>query len=116
MAIIIANPYKKIDWRRDGFKKPWLGHRYWRGKGLPIDGDKRCLVCGKWFSWSIKNKNKYILEHRWDFRRNEPIHCGSEHCQEWWRRYKISEKQKIKELNEYYERLFLKLKKQKLVR
>ncbi len=116
MVTIIVNPYKKINWRKDGFKKPWLGHRFWRERGQPIEGDKRCLVCGKWMTWSIKNKAKYIQEGRWDFDRKEPIHCNSEHCQEYWRRYEKAEEQRIKLREEYYLNLYKRLKKLGLVK
>ena len=112
---IITQPYKKINWRRDGVK-PFLGHRYWREKYGTIDGDKRCLICGKWFTWSEKHKDRYIREGRWDFRRNEPIHCGSSMCEEYWRRYKKAEKIRAELKKEFYFNLFKKLKKIGLVK
>ena len=60
--------------RRDRF----LGEKFSNGEHLA--GEKRCDYCGKWFSWSTQNIDKYIVERRWDFSRKEAVHCGSGHC------------------------------------
>ena len=52
-----------------------------------LAGDMRCLLCGRWFSWSKANIKNYILQRRWDATRNEPSHCGSSHCDDYHRRY-----------------------------
>ena len=81
MPAVIVDRYKEIDGAKAGF----LGYRFKKGRRLA--GDMRCMLCGRWFTWSRQNIEKYILEHRWDDRRGEPTHCGNSMCHDYHIRY-----------------------------
>lgn len=63
----------------------FFGHR--ASNGLVTAGDKRCDYCGKWFSWSDANMEKYILQRRWNQQKGEPIHCGNSLCHDYHHRW-----------------------------
>ena len=75
----------------------------------------RCWICGKWYSYSSKDIDALTAKGMWDFRKRRPKHCGSSHCQEWNRRHEAFQVQTRKQSNQYYEELFMKLKRKKLV-
>jgi len=63
----------------------FCGHRYLLKQKL--FGDKKCLYCGRWFHWKQADKDIWINEGNIDNLNAdnviEPLHCGSEHCQEY---------------------------------
>ncbi len=79
------------------------GHRFLLKTKL--FGDKRCIYCGRWFHWKDTDSLTWLQQQNIDDMnkdRNqvlEPLHCGSEHCQEYHRRYLIAvEKRRIQAL------------------
>ena len=50
-------------------------------------GDKRCIYCGKWFHWKDTDSLTWLREQNVNTMNCdnvlEPLHCGSEHCQEY---------------------------------
>lgn len=63
----------------------FCGHRFILASKLY--GDKRCLYCGTWFHWKDTDYQSWIKTGNVD-RMNiddtiEPLHCGSEHCQDY---------------------------------
>jgi len=78
---IITGSYKQLK----PTQKSFLGERW--AKNGNVAGDLRCRLCGKWFSWSVFNKKQYAMSNRWDFQRDEPKHCGSQHCFDYEARY-----------------------------
>ena len=90
--------------------KSFLGERAQKN-GL-LAGDMRCLICGDWFSWSKQNILKYILARRWDAKRGEPAHCGSEHCDYYHRRY-LKHLQRMADDPVYFQEMSYKIWKRK---
>ena len=79
---IITDRYKELDWQKDGFEKPWLGHKF--GKESKMAHDFRCPICGKWISYNDEQINDFIAEGRWDFEKNRLAHCGNSTCQDYY--------------------------------
>lgn len=115
-------------------EKGYLGYQYVRD-GI-IYGDKRCDYCGKWFSWTMKQRAKYIENWNWkiekgapvrrkndqgvveiltDVINEEPIHCGSEHCQDYHNRVLKHEQRLASGDHEYYHELYKKMKEKKII-
>jgi hypothetical protein len=100
--------YKQIDPRFLCRKDRYLGEKFTNFDHLA--GEKKCDYCGKWFSWSTQNIDKYIVERRWDFNRKEAIHCGSGHCWDYHMRV-LKHEHKLKTSAEYRESNFVERKK-----
>ena len=81
MPAVIVDKYQEIDGAKNGF----LGHRFVKGERLA--GDMKCPLCGKWFSWVLSKIETYIIERRWDYRKEEPVHCGNSMCHDYHMRY-----------------------------
>ena len=94
----------------DSKHSKYLGHR-WQSERF-LSGDLRCKLCGRWFSWSTQNVEKYVLEHRWNEERNEPEHCGSTHCQDYQMRY-VRHLCKMHNDPDYYVEMQFKVKQRK---
>lgn len=78
----------------------FCGHRFLLKTRL--FGDKRCIYCGRWFHWKDSEAFEWIRTDNIDTMNKdgalEPLHCGSEHCQEFHRRYLLhQEKVKVEE-------------------
>lgn len=66
---------------------PFSGHRFIVGDRNRLCGEKRCIYCGRWFTWQDK----------------EPSHCGKMACEDFhWRR--IRHEQNISETSEAYKK------------
>lgn len=65
--------------------KPWLGHKF--SDGSQVVHDFRCWICGKWYNYSDKDIPNLIKNGRWDFSKARAAHCGSSHCEEWYRQH-----------------------------
>ena len=100
MPNIIVDRYQEIDGAKAGF----LGYRF--KKGQKVSGDMRCLLCGKWFCWTLSKVESYILERRWDDRRGEPVHCGNSMCHDYHRRY-LNHVERLKKNAQYREDHFV---------
>jgi hypothetical protein len=64
----------------------FCGHRFILKTKL--FGDKRCIYCGKWFHWKDSDMLTWMRMNNLDNllvkdRVMEPLHCGSDHCQEY---------------------------------
>lgn len=81
MINIIVDKHQELDGAREKF----LGYRF--KKAGRVSGDMKCLLCGRWFTWTISKVESYILERRWDEMRGEPVHCGKSMCHDYHRRY-----------------------------
>lgn len=99
---IQTGSYKRIDPKGQGF----LGER--SEKDGVVAGDLRCMICGKYYSWSKFNKSKYELENRWDYQRGEPKHCGKLHCFDYQARYE-THLAKMKNDPSYYQEMSFKI-------
>ena len=100
--------YKSYDINLMRKQDRYLGEKF--SDGQHVAGEKRCDYCGKWFSWSTQNLDKYITERRWDFARKEAIHCGNSLCWDYHMRWLKHEK-KLRESAEYRETNFVERKK-----
>lgn len=97
------------------------GHRFLLKTKL--FGDKRCIYCGKWFHWKDTDALAWMSQNNLDDMNKdnaiEPLHCGSEHCQEFHRRYLIASKKKAQMEAERREisffNLFKRLKKEGVI-
>lgn len=87
MPTIIGSPYKKLDWQKDGFKKPWVSRKYLKPETGEIVHDLRCDICGKWYNYTTKDIPNIIREGRWNIKTGRPHHCGNSLCVEYYRRY-----------------------------
>jgi len=94
-------------WQEVGHRS--LGYRF-RKDGKPLCGEMKCPICGKWFSWSETNVERFLLERRWNFRKGEPEHCGSSHCYDYHMRY-LKHQRRLGENQEYREQHFIEQKK-----
>lgn len=101
-------PYTQIDPNKLCRRDRYLGEKFSNGEHLA--GEKRCDYCGKWFSWSTQNIDKYIVERRWDFGRKEAIHCGSGHCWDYHIRW-LRHNHRMRTSMEYRESNFIERKK-----
>jgi hypothetical protein len=76
-------------------------------------GDKRCIYCGRWFHWKDTDFLSWMRQKNIDNMNKdgalEPLHCGSEHCQEFHRRYLIHQEKMRKEEEGRREILFFDL-------
>lgn len=109
-TIIQVGRWKKIDPE----KEMHLGHLHEK------DGhrahDKKCDYCGRWMTYDIKSihlwgDNVKMGFHDWP----EKVHCGSQHCIEYHRRY-LKHEDKIKaEAKRVSDLRFLKLTKMGLI-
>jgi len=54
-----------------------------------IEGEKKCLYCGVWFGWTSEKRDLYLRTMNIDpyncDTNIEPLHCASDHCQEYHR-------------------------------
>ena len=102
MSHIQVGSYQRIDPKGQRF----LGER--AQKDGVVAGDLKCMICGRYYSWSMFNRKKYAYENRWDFQRNEPKHCGKLHCYDYQARY---EKHLAKMANDpsYYQEMSFKI-------
>ena len=98
----------------------FCGHRFLLKTKLY--GDKRCIYCGIWFHWKIQDKDKWIEQKNIDTYNLdnvlEPLHCGSEHCQDYHYRWQEAKKKRMLEQEEKENRffsLYKKLNERKLV-
>jgi len=96
MPTIIANRYQKLDWRKDGFKKPWVSRMYRRPGEANMVHDLRCDICGKWYNYSTRDIPLLKEKDRWNSRLNRPFHCGNSLCQDYHQREMIH---KLKQIN-----------------
>jgi hypothetical protein len=85
----------------------YLGERFTNGERLA--GEKKCDYCGRWFSWSEQNLEKYLLERRWDAARGEPIHCGKTGCWDYHIRW-LKHVRKMNTSHEYRAKNFIERK------
>ena len=83
MPYIIANKFQKLDWRKDGFKKPWVSRMYRRPGDTNMTHDLRCDICGKWYNYPTKDIPQIILQKRWNFKLRRPLHCGNSFCKDY---------------------------------
>jgi len=76
-------------------------------------GDKRCLYCGKWYHWKDTDSLTWLRMNNVDTMNKdgalEPLHCGSEHCQEFHRRYLIAEEKRHQMSEEKKDQYFFSL-------
>jgi len=88
----------------------FCGHRFLLKTKLY--GEKRCTYCGRWFQWEDTQMFEFIRTSNIDDMNPrgggiEPLHCGSEHCQEYHRRYLQAVAKRRKENTEKYnEKMF----------
>jgi len=87
--IILANKYQKLNWLKDGFKRPWVSRMYRRPGETAMTHDLRCDICGKWYTYSTKDIPQIIMEKRWDFKLRRPHHCGNSMCKDYHQREMI---------------------------
>lgn len=91
----------------------FCGHRFVLKQKMY--GDKRCLYCGKWFHWqsSEHHVNRWIKTNNLDNlnRDNniEPLHCESDHCQEYHELCRKVEVKRQLEAQEQVDQNYLKL-------
>lgn len=87
------------------------GHRFLLKTRL--FGDKRCIYCGRWFHWKDTDSLTWMFQKNIDGMNKdgaiEPLHCGSEHCQEFHRRYLIASKKRAQMETERREIIFFDL-------
>ncbi len=87
--VIRQNPKDSKSVEIDGNSR-FAGHRFLLKTKLY--GDKRCMICGKWFHWDSKDWFKWVSEGNVEKgnRDNvkEPFHCGNSHCSDFWNRFK----------------------------
>lgn len=79
----------------------FAGHRF--VLGTKLYGDKRCIYCGVWFHWKDSDYQKWVLTGNID-RMNlddtiEPLHCASDHCEEYHRQCVKAEEERLKITN-----------------
>jgi len=113
MAIILVNRYQKVVRADRRFGKPWLGHKFHNGEDTVHE--LRCWICGDWFNYSKKDAERLKSQGRWDYAKQRAKHCGSEHCQEWNRRYEAHQARVADESRDYHVALFKRLRKKGLV-
>lgn len=80
----------------------FAGHRF--VLGTKLYGDKRCIYCGIWFHWKDTDYQTWIKTGNID-RLNlddniEPLHCGSDHCEEYHRLCVKAEEDRLRRTNE----------------
>jgi hypothetical protein len=92
-------------------KGNFLGYRF-RKEGKPVCGEMKCPICGKWFSWSLQNIERYILEKRWDEKRGEPSHCGNSLCWDYHIRW-LKHVEKMRASSEYRAENFIERQKRR---
>ena len=92
----------------------FTGHRFLLKTRLY--GDKRCIYCGRWFHWKDTDVLTWLRTKNIDNMNVdgilEPLHCGSEHCQEFHHRY-LLQQEKEKQDAEYA--LFMDLKRRGVI-
>jgi hypothetical protein len=98
MAYIIANRFQKLDWRKEGFKKPWVSRMYRRPGDIPMTHDLRCDICGKWYNYSTKDIPQIKMEGRWNSKLNRPHHCGNSMCKDYHERYMIHQMSNVEKM------------------
>ena len=84
---IIGKFTKELDWRKEGFKRPWVSRKYLNKETGELVHELRCDICGKWYNYMTKDIEEIAKQGRWNVHKNRPHHCNSEHCQEYFRRY-----------------------------
>lgn len=83
---VLIPKFKKLDWLRDGFSKPWVSRKYRNSDTGEIAHDLRCDICGKWYTYSHKDIERIKAEDRWNSNKNRPFHCGNSMCQDYHQR------------------------------
>lgn len=107
--LINANPYKKLDWKKDGFKKPWVSRKFRREGSDEIVHDLRCDICGRWYNYTTKDIEKIKIEGRWNPHKDRPHHCGNQHCWDYYHLYIESLWKKAEDIaRRCYPQLFIK--------
>lgn len=86
MPNIISNKFQKLNWLRDGFKKPWVSRMYRRPGETHMTHDLRCDICGKWYNYSTRDIPLIKAQDRWNSRLNRPFHCNNSLCQDYHQR------------------------------
>ena len=100
----------------------FCGHRFLLKTKLY--GDKRCIYCGRWFHWKDTDALEWIRMNNIETMNKdgalEPLHCGSEHCQEFHHRYLVHQEKMRREEEARKEILFFdvfkRLKKEGVIR
>lgn len=111
-----------------------LGYQY--EKDGHIYGDKRCDYCGKWFTWTTERKSRYMEDFNWKVEEGqpkrimignkpdgtpilrkvytshneEPIHCGSGHCNDYHARVLQHEKNVAEENDKHFMNVYKNVK------
>jgi hypothetical protein len=101
MSYIIGNKFRKLDWLKDGFRKPWVSRKYERDG--QIVHDLRCDICGRWYNYSSRDIDKIKAEGRWNYSKNRPYHCGNSLCQDYHQRTLQHAVRIAKECNLYHD-------------
>lgn len=115
MPTLITDPYKKLTWHKDGFKRPWVSRKFRRGSGGEIIHELRCDICGRWYNYSSNDIPKIIGQKRWNFLKLRPHHCGNSFCEDYFQRYKEHQEETARNLERNCFRLFKRLQKKRLV-
>lgn len=113
--IILTDKYQEVNAKelmKRGLK-PKLGYIF--EKGGNYVHDHRCLLCGKWFSYSRSDIPKMIEQNRWDFVKDKPRHCDNSSCYDYEEECRYWDKVRQEQKKDKCWELFSKLKKQKLV-
>jgi len=76
-----ATHYRKLDWLKDGFNKPWVSRKFW--KDGVIVHELRCDICGRWYNYSTKDIPQIVQQGRWNRKLKRPFHCGNSLCQDY---------------------------------
>ena len=92
---VIDTRHKETHSREVDGNNRFCGHRF--VLKTKLYGDKRCLYCGKWFHWKQSDAYLWIQSGNIDTLNVddviEPLHCGSDHCQDY---HQLSQKALIK--------------------
>ena len=96
--IVIANKYQKLNWIKDGFRKPWVSRKYRRPGDTNITHDLRCDICGKWYNYSSKDIESIKAQKRWNYKTNRPYHCGKSLCWDYHEREMIHKMKMIERM------------------
>ena len=95
----------------------FCGHRFMLASKLY--GDKKCLYCGVWFHWKDTDYQLWVRTGNIDRLNNddniEPLHCGSDHCEDYHRLVIKYEEERLKTENRKQYDLYKYMQKQGLV-
>ena len=68
------------------------------------DGQKsehlKCHYCGKQFIYDFKERDRFIKEGRWNFKKDRPSRCDNSTCEDYMHLEEVAREQKAKELFE----------------